>query len=68
MLGAMVFWFLFQAFNTVPAAGGVGDGLLPALPDGGGATGAVALIAAVGLALMLLMIFRPQGLLGTDGR
>ena len=62
MLGAVLFWFLFSAINTGLRQAASIDAL-PAFMQGGGATGAVAL-TAVGLALMLLMIFRPQGLLG----
>ena len=62
MLGAVMFWFLFQAINTGLRQAASVDAL-PAFMQGGGATGAVAL-TTVGLALMLLMIFRPQGLVG----
>jgi neutral amino acid transport system permease protein len=62
MLGAVLFWFLFSSINTTLRQAASVDAL-PAFMQGGGATGAVAL-SVVGLALMLLMIFRPQGLLG----
>ena len=53
-LGAIVFWFLSAGLDTVLRNTDIitGDGV-----------GAVRL-AAVGLGLMLLMIFRPQGILG----
>ena len=61
IVGAMVFWFLFEFLD------GMLDELLSSgwLPDGVTSTdlGAVR-FALVGLALMLLAIFRPQGILG----
>lgn len=62
MLGSVLFWFLFSSINGALRQAS-GAGMLPDFMRGGGATGAVAL-AVVGLTLMLLMIFRPQGLLG----
>ena len=62
MLGAVLFWFLYQAINTALRQAAAADAL-PGFMQAGGATGAVAL-TSVGLALMLLMIFRPQGLMG----
>lgn len=62
MIGSVLFWFLFTVINTGLRQAASIDAL-PGFMQGGGATGAVAL-TAVGLALMLLMIFRPQGLLG----
>lgn len=62
MIGSVIFWFLYSAINsTLRQASSAGS--LPEFMSGGGAIGAVAL-TTVGLALMLLMIFRPQGLLG----
>jgi branched-chain amino acid transport system permease protein len=54
VLGAVVFWFLLQ----------VTDGILrEGFNMSGGDVGAIR-FALVGLGLMLLMIFRPQGILG----
>jgi neutral amino acid transport system permease protein len=61
-VGAMVFFFLSSGFNSfLREANGVG--LVPDFFSQGGATGAT-VIAALGLGLILLMIFRPQGILG----
>ena len=61
-VGAMVFFFLSSGFNSFLREAN-DAGLLPEFLSQGGATGA-AVIAALGLGLMLLMIFRPQGILG----
>lgn len=60
-LGAVVFWFLLTGLQS-GIRSVVDSGLIPGVA-GGQAVGAVSLIA-VGLLLMLLMIFRPQGVLG----
>lgn len=60
--GSMVFWFLSSGFNSFLREANGAD-LLPDFFAAGGATGAT-VIAALGLGLMLLMIFRPQGILG----
>jgi neutral amino acid transport system permease protein len=61
VIGSMLFWFLYQAFDTVLrqaiTEGAFGDTLTPT------DTGPIR-IALVGLALMLLMVFRPQGMFG----
>lgn len=62
LVGSVLFWFLFSAINSTLRQAAAIDAL-PGFMQGGGATGAVAL-SVVGLALMLLMIFRPEGLLG----
>jgi len=62
LLGAVVFWFLFSGINT-GLRQAASQGLLPDFLSASGSTGAIAL-STVGLALMLLMIFRPQGVLG----
>ncbi len=62
LLGSVLFWFLFSSINGALRQAASLD-LLPRFMQGGGATGAVAL-SVVGLILMLLMIFRPEGLLG----
>ena len=62
VVGAMVFWFLSSGLNSFLRQAQRED-LLPGVLSEGGATGAT-VIAVVGLSLMLLMIFRPQGLLG----
>lgn len=54
VLGAVVFWFLLQ----------VTDGILREGFDMSGADVGAIRFALVGLGLMLLMIFRPQGILG----
>ncbi len=60
-LGAVVFWFLLTGLQS-GIRGLVDSGAIPGVA-GGQAVGAVSLIA-VGAMLMLLMIFRPQGVLG----
>jgi branched-chain amino acid transport system permease protein len=62
LLGAVLFWFLFSSISTALRQAARAD-LLPGFMATGGATGATVL-TLVGVALMLLMIFRPQGLLG----
>lgn len=62
VVGAMVFFFLSSGFNSFLREAAGAD-LLPAFFTEGGATGAT-VIAVVGLALMLVMIYRPQGMLG----
>lgn len=62
IVGAMVFFFLSSGFNSFLREAN-GAGLLPDVLASGGATGAT-VIAMVGLGLVLLMVFRPQGLLG----
>ena len=61
VVGAMLFWFLFQGLDTVLrqaiTEGAFGDALTPT------DTGPLR-VAFVGLALMLLMVFRPQGMFG----
>jgi len=61
VVGAMLFWFIYQAFDTVMrqaiTEGVFGDALTPT------DTGPIR-VGLVGLALMLLMIFRPQGIFG----
>lgn len=60
-VGAIVFWFLLTGLQS-GIRSLVDSGAIPGVA-GGQAVGAVSLIA-VGLLLMLLMIFRPQGVLG----
>jgi neutral amino acid transport system permease protein len=62
MLGSVIFWFLYSLINALMRQAGA-TGNLPEFLTAGGATGAVVL-TLIGLALMLLMIFRPQGILG----
>jgi neutral amino acid transport system permease protein len=61
VVGSMLFWFLYQAFDTVLrqaiTEGAFGDALTPT------DTGPIR-VAFVGLALILLMVFRPQGIFG----
>jgi branched-chain amino acid transport system permease protein len=62
LLGAVLFWFVYSSLQaTLRQASSAG--WLPDFMTGGGAVGATVL-AMVGLALMLLMIYRPQGILG----
>jgi neutral amino acid transport system permease protein len=62
LLGSVLFWLLFSGLNaTLRQAAAAG--LMPDLLAGAGSTGALVL-AAVGATLMLLMVFRPQGLFG----
>ena len=60
-VGAIVFWFLLTGLQS-GIRSLVDSGAIPGVA-GGQAVGAVSLIT-VGLLLMLLMIFRPQGVLG----
>jgi branched-chain amino acid transport system permease protein len=60
-LGAFLFWFLLTGLQSGVRTL-VDSGVVPGVA-GGQAVGAVSLIA-VGLMLMLLMIYRPQGILG----
>ncbi len=61
VLGSILFWFLLTGLQSGVRTL-VDSGAIPGVA-GGQAVGAVSLIA-VGLMLMLLMIFRPQGILG----
>nr|WP_187361031.1 branched-chain amino acid ABC transporter permease [Phytoactinopolyspora mesophila] len=63
LLGAVLFWFLFGSIST-GFRQAAGADLLPGFMATGGAIGAT-VMALVGLALVLLMIFRPQGILGS---
>lgn len=60
-VGAMIFWFLFTGTTSLLAE--LDGSFLPSFLTGTNGRGAVTL-SSVGLVLMLLMIFRPQGLLG----
>jgi branched-chain amino acid transport system permease protein len=62
VVGAMVFWFLLQ-FTDVALRQAVGAEYIPESVLVGNEVGQVRLML-VGLGLMLLMIFRPQGILG----
>jgi len=61
VVGSFLFWFLLTGLQS-GIRSLVDSGAIPGVA-GGQAVGAVSLIA-VGLMLMLLMIFRPQGILG----
>ncbi|NEE02217.1 branched-chain amino acid ABC transporter permease [Phytoactinopolyspora halotolerans] len=63
LLGAVLFWFLFAAISTALRQAARAD-LLPDFMSAGGSIGATVL-TLVGFALMALMIFRPQGILGS---
>jgi neutral amino acid transport system permease protein len=62
LVGSVLFWFLFSSVSAA-LRDAASAGYLPSFMSSGGATGAVVL-STVGLALMLLMIFRPQGIFG----
>ncbi len=62
LLGAVIFWFLFSSLQAAIRQAGAAD-YLPDFMTGGGAVGAVARFS-VGVALVLLLIYRPQGILG----
>jgi neutral amino acid transport system permease protein len=61
ILGAVVFWFLFSSIQSALRQAG-SAGQLPSFIEAN-AAGQLAL-AAVGIALILLMVFRPEGALG----
>lgn len=62
--GAIIFWFLKEALETTLRQIAEIDGLPDIVTDFvDGSEGAIS-IAMVGLALMLLMVFRPQGIFG----
>lgn len=64
-LGAIIFWFLFTGTTSLLAE--LDGGVLPSFLTNSNGRGAVTL-SAVGLVLMLLMIFRPQGILGNKDK
>jgi branched-chain amino acid transport system permease protein len=62
VVGSLLFWFLYNFCNNL-LGGLVNDGTIPSSVLSGTDVGAVTL-ALVGLGLILLMAFRPQGILG----
>lgn len=62
IVGAMLFWFLVSGFDSLMRQLGAG-GYVPAWLGATEAVGAIR-FSLVGLGLMLLMIFRPQGIFG----
>jgi branched-chain amino acid transport system permease protein len=62
VIGSMLFWFLFT-FSTQLLAGMRNEGWLPSFL-GGSASGGIIVLAVVGLTIIVLMIYRPQGLFG----
>lgn len=62
IVGSLLFWFLFAASQTLLAQLAAED-WLPGVLEGNQAQGAMSLVI-VGVSLMLLMAFRPQGILG----
>lgn len=62
VIGTMIFWFMFTFLSSLLRDLDM-NGLLPEFLAGADKIGAFA-FAAVGLTLMLLIIFRPQGILG----
>ncbi len=63
IIGAMIFWFLFAGVDAFLRQA-QGAGLMPGFLQGSAAVGATSFVL-VGLGLMLLMIFRPQGIFGS---
>lgn len=63
LYGAIIFWFLYSSLGSLVRQAGA-EGYLPDWMSGAGDSGAITLIA-VGLALVLLMVYRPQGLMGS---
>lgn len=63
IIGAVLFWFILAAGQTTLAEAGNND-LLPGVLDDSTAQGATA-FALVGVGLILLMAFRPQGIFGS---
>lgn len=62
VLGSLVFWFLLIGFESLLRQASQGPGVLGEYL-GTGEIGAIRL-AAVGLVLMLLIVYRPQGMIG----
>lgn len=62
VVGSMIFWFTFTFLSSLLRDLGM-NGHLPEFLAGSDKIGAVA-FATVGLTLMLLMIYRPQGIFG----
>lgn len=63
IIGAVLFWFILAAGQTALAEAG-NAGLLPGILGDSTAQGATA-FALVGVGLILLMTFRPQGIFGS---
>ena len=63
VLGSVIFWFIVAGLDSFLRRA-AGAGLLPAEYFGSGSLGALR-FALVGLGLILLMIYRPQGILGS---
>lgn len=62
VIGSMMFWFLFT-FSTQLLSGMRAEGWLPGFL-GGPEAGGIVVLAVVGLTIILLMVFRPQGIFG----
>ena len=64
VVGAIIFWFLISFLDVFFGAGHVGTD--PLIPDSimNGNQASLIRFIFLGLALMLLMIFRPQGIFG----
>lgn len=62
LVGSLMFWFILAGFDSGLRALAT-DGLLPAALSTGQSLGAARFVL-VGVGLMLLMIFRPQGVFG----
>ncbi|GAA1156918.1 branched-chain amino acid ABC transporter permease [Ornithinicoccus hortensis] len=64
IVGSIVFWFLLTVLDSFLRQA-IGSGLIPSSVMASSDVGAVR-FAAVGLGLMLLMLFRPAGILGNQ--
>ncbi len=62
MIGAVIFWFLLQSMSAVVRQASSAD-LLPEWLSGSAAVGGSAFVLT-GVLLMVLVVFRPQGLFG----
>ncbi|AYY12890.1 branched-chain amino acid ABC transporter permease [Actinobacteria bacterium YIM 96077] len=62
LLGAVLFWFLYSSVSSALREAAGAD-LLPDFMAEGGGSGAT-IMTLIGVTLVLLMVFRPQGLLG----
>ncbi|MDE0803700.1 MAG: branched-chain amino acid ABC transporter permease, partial [Acidimicrobiales bacterium] len=62
IIGAMLFWFILASGQTALAEAGEAD-LLPGILSDSTAQGALA-FAMVGVGLIVLMAFRPEGIFG----
>jgi branched-chain amino acid transport system permease protein len=68
VVGALIFWFLFSGLGTFFTQA-VGDDAGPLIPDWlmDAQQASLVRLVLLGLGLMLLMIYRPQGIFGDRG-